>query len=175
MLTELQAKKSMYFYIIDILIVLAILYYLYEMRTCDCFFNLTLDNNVTQMTNLYYALIISEVALLIFLIVQMFKIRHHINNSILPSLFNLDKSYFYISVSVVILIIIYILIYKIVQTINKSSDLSCQCYPNNLRYLFFFQIMVFSISILYVYHKITSHITKKTIKKHKNFLPRKYM
>lgn len=148
MLSESQTKITLFLYLIDISIVAVILYYLSQINDCSCFFN----GSSSETAHWLYGIISVECCLLFFYVLQFYQTY---KNKVL------DIYFTQLMTITIILTVIYCLLYYIVTNIAKTVNESCICFHKQLKYLLYFQMIIFTVSFSFILHSVFIQWCKK--------------
>jgi len=139
------------FTIISILYLSFILYYLSQLKTCDCF-----QNDETKKINLNY-LIIIETVMLFFQIVMFLYIL-----SLIIKLRNFSGGNNETSIFIYIYLVLYFLIYGYfiyyVYLLSENIKDDCECSNSSIRYLLYFQTFFIALNLIMSLFGISRYI-----------------
>ena len=128
------------FTIISILFVSFILYYLNELKKCDCF-----QNDEGKKINLNYLIIIESI-ILFFQIIMFFTVLH-----LIIKLKNFSGGNKENSIFMYIFLVLYFLIYGYfiyyIYLIFENIKYDCECSRSPIRYLLYTQAILYAISL----------------------------
>ena len=142
------------FTIISVLYLSFILYYLNELKTCDCF-----QNDETKKINLNYLIIIEsimlffQIVMFLYILSLIVKLRNFSGGSK-----NEDVSIFmYIYLVLYFLVYGYFIYYVYLISENIKDD--CECSSSSIRYLLYFQTFFIALNLFMTLFGLFKYIT----------------
>jgi hypothetical protein len=142
-LIQTNGNSTLVLFILDISIVLFILYYLFQLRSCNCF----IGNNTNELNLIF----IIEVILLGFYILNFFYLKKFFSN--IPN-FVKENVLKLITLLFGFITIIYVILFYYFELLKNKVNINCDCFQITFKYLIYFQLIFFSVSYIYIFHKL---------------------
>jgi hypothetical protein len=141
---DTHSNTTLVLFMLDISIVIFILYYLFQLRFCSCF-----NENNIETSNEINIVFIIELVLLGVYICNFIQLRNlFMRKTITENPIKTLVSMFGV------MTVIYILLFYYFETLKTKVNLNCPCFHSTLTYLMYFQMIFFSISYIYLFHKL---------------------
>lgn len=138
----------LFLFLFDISIVLVLLYNIPSVYQCDCF----TKRDVTVKTRLDYIVMIE----LAFLAVYILNFIHlwRLTNTSVGQIKLLHHLKIVLGVLVAIMVVLYCFLYYFLTLLQDKVRLNCSCFQTELKYIVYFQLIVFSVSYLVLLHQL---------------------